>query len=188
MSVTIRLSHVIWVYDSPLSCHLGITKTYDRVRQRYWFPHLRKRVIYYVKACHECQVRKLKKSKPLGKMQFFPTPEQPFERVQIDFTGPFPVSSKQNKLLISAVDYLTRWVELRAVRHATTETLVQFFIEQIICRHDVPKIFQSDNGTIFTSDFFQTFTQRLGIKHQLGTAYHPASQGCVERSHSVIND
>jgi len=121
-------------------------------------------------------------------MQFFPTSEQPFECVQIDVPVPFPTSSKQNSLIISAVDYITRWDKLRAVRHANTDTLVQFFLVQIVCRHGVPKIVQSENGTIFTSEFFQTLTRKLGITHQLGTAYHPASQGAVELSHSVIND
>jgi hypothetical protein len=111
-----------------------------------------------------------------------------FSRVQIDVSGPFPTSRRQNKLIITATDYISKWVEARAVRRADTDTLVKFFIEQIICRHSVPKIVQSDNGSIFTSDFFKEVTKQLGIKQHLSTAYHPKSQGQVERTHAVIND
>jgi hypothetical protein len=118
-------------HDSYLSSHLGIAKTYDKVRKRYWWPRLRQDVIHHVKTCHDCQLRKVLKQKPQGQMQFFEVPEQIFSRVQIDVSGPFPTSKRQNKLIITACDYLTKWVEARAVRRADTDTLVKFF-----CRAD----------------------------------------------------
>jgi transposase InsO family protein len=65
---------------------------------------------------------------------------------------------------------------------------VKFVFEQIICRHGCPKIIQSDNGSIFTSDFFAAVTEKIGIEHKLSTTFHPQSQGRVERTHAVIND
>ncbi|OXA49409.1 Retrovirus-related Pol polyprotein from transposon opus [Folsomia candida] len=43
-------------------------------------------------------------------------------------------------------------------------------------------------GTIFTSDLLSQLSSALGIKHLLSTAYHPQSQGQIERSHAVLND
>jgi hypothetical protein len=175
-------------HDSPIAAHLGIAKTFERVRRSYWWPQMRKDIVKYVRTCHPCQVRKIQKQKPSGLMQFFEIPEELFSRVQIDVAGPFPTSSRQNKLIITATDYVSKWLESRAVRRADTPTLVKFVVEQIICRHGCPKIIQSDNGSIFTSDFFAAVTEKLGIQHKLSTTFHPQSQGQVERTHAVIND
>jgi hypothetical protein len=48
-------------------------------------------------------------------MQFFEIPEEIFSRVKIDAAGPFPTSSLQNKLIITATDYVSKWLESRAV-------------------------------------------------------------------------
>jgi hypothetical protein len=76
---------------------------------------MRKDIIKYVQTCHPCQVRKIQKQKPSGLMQFFEIPEEIFSRVKIDAAGPFPTSSLQNKLIITATDYVSKWLESRAV-------------------------------------------------------------------------
>jgi hypothetical protein len=102
-------------HDSPMAAHLGIAKTFERIRRSYWWPQMRKDIVKYVRTCHPCQVRKIQKQKPSGLMQFFEIPEEIFSRVQIDVAGPFPTSSRQNKLIITATDYVSKWLESRAV-------------------------------------------------------------------------
>ena len=47
----------------------------------------------------------------------------PFERIGIDVLGPFPRSRNGNTNIIAAVDYLTKWVEVRAVPDATARQI-----------------------------------------------------------------
>jgi len=81
-------------------------------------------------------------------MQFIPVPVEVFARALIDVV-------QENKLIITATDDVSKWVETHAVRKADTPTLAKFLVECIICRHAIPQILQSDNRSIFTSDFFE---------------------------------
>ncbi|OXA48778.1 Transposon Tf2-9 polyprotein [Folsomia candida] len=174
-------------HDSPFSGHMGFTKTYDRIKQRYWFPGMRRQIMRYVATCSKCQFRKSPRSKPNGLFQCIKVPKNAFQRVQIDVAGPFPASKSNKKYIITASCYLTKWLETEAVKSAQTEDIINFLVK-LICRHGVPAILQSDKGTIFTSNLLSQLSSALGIKHLLSTASHPQSQGQVERSHAVLND
>jgi hypothetical protein len=68
----------------------------------------------HVQSCVHCQSRKGVPDKPEGLLQCIKV-ERPFQKVGIDLLGPFPLSTQGNKMIIVAVDYLTKWVELKAM-------------------------------------------------------------------------
>jgi hypothetical protein len=183
-----RATILMECHDDPFSSHQGFSRTFLKIQARYYWPTIKQDVFKYVQSCHDCQSRKIPKQKPLGLMQFIEIPEQPFERIQIDIMGPFTRSSNGNKYVVTAVDYLTKWMEAKALREISAETVAKFIIEQIVLRSGLPRIIQTDRGTNFTSDLFQEMTKMLGIRHNISTAYHPQSQGVVERSHATLTD
>ena len=50
----------------------------------------------------------------------------------------------------------------------------------------MPSIITSDQGCQFTSALWAGLTMLLGIKHVQTTAYHPQSNGMVERAHGQL--
>jgi hypothetical protein len=184
----LRKSILLECHDDPISGHLGMFKTYSKIKARYYWPKMRKDICKYVQSCDACQKRKIPTTKRTGKMQFFDVNEQPFSRLQVDIMGPFKRSSCGKKYVVTAIDYLTKWIEARALAEANTETVANFLVEQIMCRHSCPTIIQTDRGTTFTSELFQEVMKKLGISHQISTAYHPESQGLVERSHATLTN
>lgn len=56
---------------------------------------------------------------------------------------------------------------------------VSKFRESFSC-YGVPKLIVTDNGTQFTTEIFQEFCKRNGIKHVHSTLYHPINNGKVE--------
>ncbi|XP_076029142.1 uncharacterized protein LOC143017989 [Oratosquilla oratoria] len=50
----------------------------------------------------------------------------------------------------------------------------------------IPRQIQSDQETNFTSSLFNQVLTELGIEHVTSSAYHPQSQGCVERYHQSL--
>lgn len=56
-------------HAEPLFGHLGITKTLDKIRCRYYWDGLQKDVEAYVKGCPDCQARKGSKGKPARMLQ-----------------------------------------------------------------------------------------------------------------------
>jgi hypothetical protein len=53
---------------------------------------------------------------------------------------------KGNKFIVVAIDYLTKIVELDAIREKTAENIDNFIYEKIILNHSCPNIILSDNG------------------------------------------
>ena len=78
------------------------------------------------------------------------------------------------------MDYLTKWPEVFPVPAQTAETIAQALVE-VISRHGVPAKLLSDRGANFLSDILQEVYKLLGIKKANTSAYHPQSDGLVER-------
>nr|GEW73888.1 reverse transcriptase domain-containing protein [Tanacetum cinerariifolium] len=96
----------------------------------------------------------------------------------IDFMGPFP-SSKGNKYILVAVDYLSKWVEAKALPTNDARVVVKF-LKSLFSRFETPKAIISDIGTYFCNDQFSRVMLKYGVTHRLSTAYHPQTSGQVE--------
>nr|GFB97579.1 reverse transcriptase domain-containing protein [Tanacetum cinerariifolium] len=99
----------------------------------------------------------------------------------IDFMGPFP-SFKGNKYILVAVDYLSKWVEAKALPTNDARVVVKF-LKSLFSRFETPKAIISDRGTHFCKDQFSRVMAKYGVTYRLSTAYHPQTSGQVE----VIN-
>nr|GFB18433.1 reverse transcriptase domain-containing protein [Tanacetum cinerariifolium] len=96
----------------------------------------------------------------------------------IDFMGPFP-SSKGNKYILIDVDYLSKWVEAKAIP-ANNARFVFKFLKSLFSRFGTPKAIISDRGTHFCNDQFLRVMAKYGVTHRLSIAYHPQTSGQVE--------
>ncbi|GJT06172.1 reverse transcriptase domain-containing protein [Tanacetum coccineum] len=98
----------------------------------------------------------------------------------IDFMGPFP-SSHGNKYILVAVDYLSKWVEAKALPTNDARVVVKF-LKSLFARFGTPRAIISDRGTHFCNDQFAKIMSKYGVTHRLATAYHPQTSGQVEVS------
>ncbi|GJX74982.1 reverse transcriptase domain-containing protein [Tanacetum coccineum] len=98
----------------------------------------------------------------------------------INFMGSFP-SSRGNKYILVAVDYLSKWVEEKAVPSNDARVVCKF-LKSLFARFGTPRTIISDRGTHFCNDQFANVMLKYGVTHCLGTAYHPQTSGQVEVS------
>ncbi|GJW99739.1 reverse transcriptase domain-containing protein [Tanacetum coccineum] len=98
----------------------------------------------------------------------------------IDFMGPFP-SSRGNKYILVAVDYLSKWVEAKALPTNDARVVCKF-LKSLFARFGAPRAIISDRGTHFCNDQFAKVMLKYGVTHRLSTAYHPQTSGQVEVS------
>nr|GFA97978.1 reverse transcriptase domain-containing protein [Tanacetum cinerariifolium] len=98
----------------------------------------------------------------------------------IDFMGPFP-SSKGNKYILVAVDYISKWVEAKALLTNDARVVVKF-LKSLFSRFGTPREIISDRGTHFCNDQFTRVMIKYGVTHRLATSYHPQTSGQVEVS------
>nr|GEW27735.1 reverse transcriptase domain-containing protein [Tanacetum cinerariifolium] len=96
----------------------------------------------------------------------------------IDFMGPFS-SSKRNKYILVAVDYLSKWVEAKALPTNDARVVVKI-LKSLFFQFGTPKAIISDRGTHFCNDQFSRVMSKYGVTHRLSTAYHPQTSGQVE--------
>ncbi|GKA01657.1 reverse transcriptase domain-containing protein [Tanacetum coccineum] len=96
------------------------------------------------------------------------------------FMGPFP-SSRGNKYILMAVDYLSKWVEAKALPTNDARVICKF-LKSLLAQFGAPRAIISDRGTHFYNDQFEKVMLKYGVTHRLSTAYHPQTSGQVEVS------
>ena len=143
---------------------------------------MRKEVTLYCRSCEKCASRHVGKA---IKPPLTPIPVNgPYERVGVDVIK-FPWSSKGNAYAVVFMDYLTKWPEVFATPDQTSLTIAELLVKNVISRHGV---LLSDRGTAFLSKIMIDVYKLLGIKKANTTAYHPQTDGLVERFHRTLTD
>ncbi|GJU16666.1 reverse transcriptase domain-containing protein [Tanacetum coccineum] len=89
--------------------------------------------------------------------------------------------SRGNKYILVAVDYLSKWVEAKALPTNDARVVVKF-LKSLFARFGTPRAIISDRGTHFCNDQFAKVMLKYGVTHRLATAYHPQTSGQVEVS------
>ena len=87
--------------------HMGVQKTFDCIRQKYFWPNLFKELYQYVSSCTVCQTRSLQKIRqPLQETDI---PPYPMAKLSLDLSGPYPKTMSGNKYIIAFVDWFSGW-------------------------------------------------------------------------------
>jgi Integrase zinc binding domain/Integrase core domain len=176
-------SVLFMIHNHPTGGHFGKDATYNKISTRFWWKGMYKDIENYIKTCDACQRRGNKG----GKGYLNPIKVgKPFERIGIDFVGPLEKTKNGNRYILVVTDYLTKWPEAKPMKEATSENVVQFIYERIICRHGCPKIILSDRGTHFRNKIVDGLCQKFEIKHKLSSPYHPETNGLVERFNRTL--
>lgn len=144
-----RQSFIREYHDTPSCGHHGREKTLARIHQRFYWPNMAQSVRHYVRSCHFCRLFKAKVGKKAGKLQPLRPPMHPFDQLGIEHFGPFRTSDKGKKHLIILIDYLSRYVEGKAVKSTDSASVTRFFRRRINARHGYPSKLISDGGTAF---------------------------------------
>ncbi|GJT40373.1 retrovirus-related pol polyprotein from transposon TNT 1-94 [Tanacetum coccineum] len=167
-------------HSGPTGGHYGANYTAKKVFDSgFYWPTIYKDAHDLVTRCDTCQRQ--------GKIS--QRDEMPQNSIQvckifdvwgIDFMGPFP-SSRGNKYILVAVDYLSKWVEAKALPTNDARVVCKF-LKSLFARFGAPRAIISDRGTHFCNDQFAKVMLKYGVTHRLSTAYHPQTSGQVEVS------
>ncbi|GJR43476.1 reverse transcriptase domain-containing protein [Tanacetum coccineum] len=165
-------------HEGPTGGHHSANLTARKVFDAgFYWPTIYKDAHELVKNCDSCQ-RQGKISQrdemPQNSIQVC----EIFDVWGIDFMGPFP-SSRGNKYILVAVDYLSKWVEAKALPTNDARVVVKF-LKSLFARFGTPRAIISDRGTHFCNDKFAKVMSKYGVTHRLAITYHPQTSGQLE--------
>ena len=164
--------------------HPGIRATQRLITTRYVWPGINADVRRWTRSCIHCQRAKIHRHLVIP-LSPFPTPDARFDVVYIDLVGPLPPSQGFTHLL-TCVDCFTRWPEAIPITSTIAESVAQAFTTGWIAHFGVPSKIVTDRGRQFEYKLWQTLMTLLGCKRVRTTAYHPQSNGMVERFHRQL--
>jgi transposase InsO family protein len=167
--------------------HPGIRASRRLIGIRFLWPNLAKDVAEWCRQCTQCQAAKVTRQ-PAAEVQPIPTPIQRFSHVHVGLVGPFPLSTEGYAYLLTAVDRTSRWFEAMLLRSVTAADVAEAFVAAWVARFGVPATITSDRGVQFSSALWAAAMKKLGIKHLMTTAFHPQSNGLVERAHRRLKE
>lgn len=170
---------VLQASHGDVAGHLGVGKTYNRILKHFFWPGLKKDVLF-LKTCHTCQLTgKPNQTVRPAPLQPISVSGQPFENLIIDCVGPLPRSKSGHTYLLTVMRQVTRYPAAYPLRSINAKAVVGA-LTKFISVFGIPKVIQSDRGSNFTSHLFAQVLKQLHVKHNKSTAYHAQSQGALE--------
>ncbi|KAL1919525.1 uncharacterized protein VTP21DRAFT_2218 [Calcarisporiella thermophila] len=141
----IRLQILQEHHDIPISGHLGIEKTYERVHRFFYWPRLQDAVKKYVTSCDVCQRTKSSNTLPAGLLQPLDTPTQKWQQVSMDLITQLPKIKNGLDAIVVFVDRLTKIARfVPTTTSANAPTLAKLFFDTVFRLHGLPQAILTD--------------------------------------------
>lgn len=177
-----------WKYKALEECHdsnmtgghLGFNKTYNKIRERYWWKNMYSETKNWIDTCKICAQKKGHRPENAGLLQPI-IAKEPFDIVGMDFFGPLPLSKSKNAYVLSFTDHFSKWIELFPVARGNEEEVAKVLVEGIISRHGAMNQLISDRGQAFVSGVINEVYKLFKIRKIQTSAWHPQANGQTER-------
>ena len=173
-------------HSSAVGGPKGVTKTCNRIRQRYYWENMKLHIQKYMQLCLQCQLKKLIRVKTKNPMVITDTPGTAFEKISMDIVGRLPITSSQNQYILTIQDNFTKYSLAIPLPNHQVGTIADAFVKKFICIYGSPKAVLTDQAADFLSNLMRKMAKRFRIRQFKSTAYHPQSNGSLERSHYVL--
>nr|ADB85355.1 putative retrotransposon protein [Phyllostachys edulis] len=156
-------------HDSKYSIHPGSTKMYQDVKNKFWWPNLKRVVAEFIALCDVCQKVKAEHQRPAGLLQPLKIPEWKWEEIGMDFITSLPKTQSGYDSIWVIVDRLTKVAYFLPAKPLTQEIALQSCICQglSVC---------------------MSLHEALGTHLNFSTAYHPQTDGQTERVNQILED
>ena len=165
--------------------HFGIARTLNMVGTHYWWRGMSNQVKQVILHCRDCQLIHASFNEP---RELHPVPVRGiYVKVGLDLIGPLqPTTARGNRYIITSMDYGSKWAEARAVPNKESQTVADFFWEDVICRHGTVAEVVTDQGRELQGEF-QALIDSCYIDYRLTSPHHPQSNGLTERFNETLS-
>jgi hypothetical protein len=173
--------------DLPQGNHGGPLKTLGNLLLQFYWKKMEKDAKRYAQTCLKCQAVNPRTQLPHGKLQALRIPQQPYERITMDFVE-LPEALGYS-MVLAILDYLTKHLTLLP----TTKTIsaletAQLVYKEIFLKWGVAKEVISDRDPRWREDFWKYILYALGAERKLSTSHHPQTDGATEAVNKTVEN
>ena len=180
-----ELHRVIAQWHNTNVGHHGVERTLNKLKSaghnwQYMAEHVRR----FIKRCPCCQ--KMSQIKiPIYTHRYTTRTYAPFERLNIDTMGPFPVDDFGNEYVIVIRDTFTRAIGLYAARDTSASAAAKA-IMQFVGWFGCPSEILTDGGSQYDNNVISELCQLLGVENNQTLRYSKEQNAIVERANKEV--
>lgn len=175
-------------HESPTAGHWGIMKTLDMISRTFAWPNCRSDVLQFIKECRSCQAIKVDHRPPQGLLNPLPIPDRPWANIGVDFIVKLLISLGFDSVMV-IVDHFSKAAHFIPAKESwSAEEMAFSFVKEVFRIHGLQEKIFSDRGTLFMLKFWTAVLAHLGISSAPSTAFHPQTDGQVERINALLED
>ena len=185
--ISLSESLISAAHNPPDVAHCGIAKTIYKLREKYFWPNMALQVKNFIQRCEICKCVKPSNTitrPPIGEPVLS---KRAFQKIYIDFMGPYPKSKNGNTVLLVILDHFTKYTLLQALPKATAVEVVKFLEEIVFPLFGVAETIHTDNGRQFTSNKFENIMTKYQIKHMYNPLYTPQCNASERVNRNILS-
>ena len=115
------------MHDSPFAGHMGVARTEERIRQRFYWPGIHNSVQTFIHNCRACAQRKIATHNNKAPTQHIEVGE-PFTFWAIDYMGPLPETARGNRHILVMMDHFSKWCEAFPTKDQKASTVANILL------------------------------------------------------------
>ena len=182
----VRSRVLVWAHSSRLTCHPGITRTLDFIRQRFWWSTMDADVRSFIAACATCARKKTLTCPHSGLLRPLPIPSCPWSHIALYFITSLP-PSEGNTTILTVIDRFSKAAHFIALpKLPSSRETADLLVKHVFRMHGIPTDIVLDRGPQFTSQVWRAFSGALGATSSLSSRFHPQSNGQSERANQQM--
>ena len=171
-------------HSKEMASHRGKNSTYEKIAQRCFWYNISNDISDFVKKCEQCQKQGDLKS-PKADLKPIPIPSTVMKQVGVDICN-LPETDGYCHVIV-LIDYFSKWSEAKPTKDKSAPTVAQFLYE-LMCRHGCFDVKINDEGREFVNQVCDELHKLTGAEQRVTSAYHPQSNGFVERQNRTIQN
>lgn len=164
--------------------HMGVDRTLDLVRTRFYWPKMVRDVERKVRTCGRCVRRKARPERAAPLVNINTT--RPLELLCMDFLS-LEADKSGTKDILVITDHFTKFAVAIPTPNQKARTVAKCLWENFMVHYGIPEKLHSDQGPDFESRTIKELCQVAGIHKVRTTPYHPRGNP-VERFNRTLLD
>ena len=172
-------------HHSRVAGHPGGSRLYSTLRRNFYWRTMSIDCYNTVRSCTKCARDRVRHRQHARFLKLFP-PERPLQYVAIDILGPLPMTARKNRYLLVISDRFSKMTQTVPLTKVTGLSVARAFCDKWMFPYGPPEQLLSDRGGQFTGNFFKSLCNIVGIRQAFTSAYHPQTNGQVERFNRTI--